>query len=60
MGANVAVAFDRTPAEWCGRKVVDGDEHDARFVDKRGVIVGLKAKGKARQDRSGFVVRLAR
>ncbi len=28
----------------------------ARFVDEKGVIVGLKAKGKARKDTSGFVV----
>jgi len=35
--------------------VIDGDEHDLRFLDPRGVVVGLKAKGNARRDRSGFV-----
>lgn len=36
-------------------QVVDGDETDLRFLDDKGVIVGLKAKGKARYDTSGFV-----
>lgn len=31
--------------------------HDARFLDAAGVIVGLKAKGSAQSDRSGFVIR---
>ena len=35
--------------------VVDGDQNDLRFLDGHGVIVGLKAKGKARHDTSGFV-----
>ena len=30
--------------------------NDLRFLDERGVIVGLKAKGKARKDTSGFVI----
>ena len=42
---------------WNGLQVIDGDEHDARFLDPRGsVIVGLPAKGKAKNDRTGFVV----
>jgi hypothetical protein len=35
--------------------VFNGDESDLRFLDPRGVIVGLYAKGKARKDTSGFV-----
>jgi hypothetical protein len=35
--------------------VVDGDSHDARFLDPAGAIVGLAAKGNAKQDTSGFV-----
>jgi hypothetical protein len=36
--------------------VVDGDESDLRFNDPLGgVIAGLKAKGKARGETSGFV-----
>ena len=57
-GLNVAVVFDRyreRPAEFMGRAVIDGDESDLRFADPLGVIVGLKSKGHARHDRSGFV-----
>ena len=57
-GGNVAVVFaDVVPGKYLGRPVVDGDAHDLRFLDPRGVVVGLKAKGKARRDMSGFVVR---
>ena len=35
--------------------VIDGDDNDLRHLDARGVVVGLKAKGKARYDTSGFV-----
>jgi hypothetical protein len=45
------------PAEFAGVDVIDGDRHDYRFLDPRGVVVGLRAKGqRARDDRSGFVV----
>ena len=37
-------------------KVVNGDESDLRFLDPRNSIVGLKAKGKAKKDTTGFVV----
>jgi len=50
-GVNVAVPFYSLetmrgiiPTEWQGMEVIDGDESDLRFLDKRGVIVGLKAK----------------
>jgi len=57
-GGNVAVVFDQLPDTWHGFKVIDGDESDWRPADERGVVVGLKAKGKARNDfSSGFVVR---
>ena len=36
--------------------VIDGDETDLRFTDPVGVIVGLRAKGDAYADRSGFVL----
>jgi hypothetical protein len=35
--------------------VVSGDHDDLRFLDPAGVYVGLKAKGLARTDQSGFV-----
>lgn len=34
---------------------VDGDAHDARFLDPPGSIVALAAKGRAKHDTSGFV-----
>jgi hypothetical protein len=57
MGLNVAVVFRKAlPAEFMGRPVVNGDETDLRFLDRQGVVVGLKAKGWAKLDTSGFVV----
>lgn len=57
MGGNVAVVFDKLPQTYLGKPVIDGDETDLRFLDPKGVIVGLKAKGKAKNDTSGFVVK---
>jgi hypothetical protein len=43
--ANVAVVFKKVvPSVWNGFKVVDGDQSDERFLDEKGVIVGLKYK----------------
>lgn len=54
---NVVVVFRKDlPATFGGRKVVDGDKHDLRFMDEHGVVVGVRAKGKARRDTTGFVV----
>ena len=54
---NVAVVFrEHLPETFLGRKVVNGDETDLRFLDEKGVIVGLTAKGKAKKDYSGFVI----
>jgi hypothetical protein len=56
-GGNVAVVFRRSlPDSWHGTPVVNGDKNDLRFLDERGVVVGLVDKGKARKDNSGFVV----
>jgi hypothetical protein len=60
------------PLYWQGMPVVDGDADDLRFLDASralatshagpwaargmGLIVGLRAKGRAKKDRSGFVV----
>lgn len=62
-GGNVAVVFADNRyiigGKWgglCGvYSVVDGDQDDLRHLDPKGVIVGLKAKGRARRDTSGFV-----
>lgn len=53
---NVAVVFRKElPAEYNGLPVINGDIHDLRFLDPVKCIVGLRAKGKAKKDTSGFV-----
>ena len=55
---NKAVVF-RTkdlPSMFRGLEVIDGDTHDMRFLDKPNSVVGLKAKGQAKKDYSGFVI----
>lgn len=39
-----------------GFQVIDGDVNDLRFLEDAGVIVGLRAKGKAKHDKTGFVL----
>jgi len=58
-GLNIAVVFrkkDSVPSVFKGLDVIDGDKDDLRFLDPKGVVVGLYAKGKAKKDTSGFVV----
>ena len=56
-GGNVAIVFrNQLPKTYKGFNVVNGDLHDLRFLDPRNSIVGLKAKGKAKTDTSGFVL----
>jgi hypothetical protein len=57
-GMNVAAVFHKLPETYIGRPVINGDETDLRFLDAKGVVVGLKAKGKAKKDTSGFVVQV--
>ena len=57
-GMNIAAVFDEMPAEYMGKEVINADETDLRFLDPKGVIAGLKAKGRAKKDYSGFVIRL--
>jgi hypothetical protein len=53
-GYNVAYVFkDKLPKKYLGRRVIDGDKHDLRYMDPRGVVVGLVAKGKARKVTAG-------
>jgi hypothetical protein len=59
-GYNVATVFgikktEPMPEFYNGRPVFNGDDSDLRFLDPKGVIVGLYAKGKAKKDTSGFV-----
>jgi hypothetical protein len=56
-GGNVAIVFkDELPQFWHGYPVINGDETDLRYFDPVNVVVGLKAKGDAKKDVSGFVV----
>jgi len=55
-GSNVAVVFqDKLPKKWLNKKVINGDLHDLRFKDPRGVIVGLVAKGQGRNINNKFI-----
>lgn len=62
-GGNVAVVFSTKkgqplPLEYMGKPVIDGDTHDLRFLDQKNVVIGLRAKGKARKLAGGFVVKV--
>lgn len=67
-GYNVAVVFKgELPKKYMGYKVVNGDETDLRFLDKKNVVVGLKFKNITGKNggeinkyakESGFVVSL--
>jgi hypothetical protein len=52
-GMSVVAVYDEIPAG-----VPSADETDLRFLDPKGVMLGLKAKGRAKKDYSGFVIRL--
>ena len=59
-GYNIATVFgikktEPMPESYMGLPVFNGDESDLRFLDPKGVIVGLYAKGKAKKDTTGFV-----
>lgn len=65
LGFNVAAVFSSSelPSEFDSRPVIDGDSHDLRFLDSKpsdglGCFVGLKAKGDAKKDTSGFVIKI--
>ena len=55
-GVNVAVVFNKLPETYKGKKVIDGDKTDLRFLDSKNVIVGLVPKGKGKKDTTGFIV----
>jgi len=52
-GMSVVAVYDEIP-----EGTPSADETDLRFLDPRGVMLGLKAKGRAKKDTSGFVIRL--
>jgi hypothetical protein len=51
-GMSVATVFDKIP-----EGVYSADEDDLRFLDPIGIVLGLKAKGRAKKDTTGFVRR---
>jgi len=53
---NVTVVFNKIPETYKGKPVYNADDTDLRFLDPRGVVLGLKAKGRAKKDTTGFVV----
>jgi Gene product 88 len=59
LGFNVAMVFDYKhglPDTYDGFNVVSGETNDLRFLDQKNSIVGLVSKGKARKDKTGFVI----
>lgn len=57
MGANVSAVFSQElPISWRGFNVVDGDVSDLVMLTAKNSILGLRAKGKARKDNSGFTI----
>ncbi len=58
MGGNVAVVYHKQLKKTrLDKKVVSGDDHDLRFLDPKGIVVGLVSKGsKGKADRTGFAL----
>jgi hypothetical protein len=56
MGVNVAAVYLDASKAVEKLEAVDGDLHDLRFLDPKGKIVALKAKGDAKKDKTGFVI----
>ena len=52
-GMSVVAVYDKIP-----EGVPSADETDLRFLDPKGIMLGLKAKGRAKKDYSGFVIRV--
>lgn len=56
-GGNISVVFRKSlPKKFMNYKVVNADINDLRFLDPINSIAGLVAKGKAKNDFSGFVL----
>lgn len=57
LGINVAAVFSGDlPKTYLGAPVVDGDKSDLVMLYNTGTVLGLKAKGQAKKDTSGFVI----
>jgi hypothetical protein len=56
-GGNIAIVFKNViPSNFVSYPVINGDISDLRYYDPKNVIVGLKAKGKAKNDKTNFVI----
>jgi hypothetical protein len=56
-GINTAVVFSNAlPKTYLGAVVIDADQRDDLMINHKGIILGLRAKGDAKKDQSGFVV----
>jgi hypothetical protein len=56
LGVNVAAVYSNVSKVVDELGAIDGDLHDLRFLDIKGKIVALKAKGEAKKDKTGFVI----
>jgi hypothetical protein len=55
--SRAAVVFQNQsdiPSNFRGWVTIDGDNTDVRHIEPKGVVVALYAKGKAKNDYSGF------
>ena len=58
IGVNVAIVYSDAPkALEQVKNAINGDVHDLRFLDAKGKIVALSAKGDAKKDASNFVIK---
>jgi hypothetical protein len=58
-GMRLAAVFSdqNLPAYFMGLPVLNGDESDLTFLAPKNTILGLYAKGKAKKDVSGFIIK---
>jgi len=58
-GLRIAAVFSdqNIPAYFLNRQVLNGDESDLTFLAPKNTILGLYAKGKAKKDVSGFIIK---
>lgn len=56
-GLNVSAVFSYDlPKTYLGYKVIDGDKSDILMLYNNNVVLGLRAKGSAKKDDTGFVI----
>jgi hypothetical protein len=64
-GAGVAMLFETMPKTYKGFKVINGDESDLRYLDRKifglsdteGYVIALSPKGRAKKSFGGMVIR---